>query len=75
MSLEVVHVLEKPPQEWTGEKGFIDREVLDRHLPENYGRYEYFISGPTAMMDLTESILRKKKISTPSIYTERFDMV
>lgn len=75
MSLEVVHVLEEPPQEWTGEKGFIDREVLDRHLPENCGRYEYFISGPTAMMNLTESILRRKKISAPSIYTERFDMV
>jgi NAD(P)H-flavin reductase len=76
MPLEVVRVLAEPPQEWAGERGFIDQEVLDRHLSENYGHYEYFISGPTAMMDLTESILRKKDLNAVHLHrTLRHGMV
>ncbi len=73
--LKVVHVLEKPPKEWTGETGFIDRKVLDRHLPENVSEYEYFVCGPEAMMDLTEPILKEMGIPCRAIHSERFEMV
>jgi predicted ferric reductase len=72
--LKVVHVLEDP-EGWQGETGFIDPEVLDRHLPEDLDSYEYFICGPEAMIDLTEPVLRARGIRPQAIHSERFDMV
>jgi predicted ferric reductase len=34
MNLKVVYVLEQPSASWKGEKGFIDADLLRRHLPE-----------------------------------------
>src|SRR6185295_446558 len=50
VDLTVVHVLEKPPDGWMGERGFITAEVLQRHLPSPYADHEYFICGPDMMM-------------------------
>ncbi len=75
LDLKVVHVLQQPPEGWEGEVGFIDREVLNRHVPTNLNNYEYFICGPDPMMDACESILREKGIAAWDIYSERFDLV
>ena len=32
LDLEVVHVLQEPPDGWQGETGRVDGELLDRHL-------------------------------------------
>ena len=37
LNLAVVHVLERPPEAWTGETGYVTAEVLARHLPGGYG--------------------------------------
>ncbi|MFU8803208.1 MAG: ferric reductase-like transmembrane domain-containing protein [Bradymonadaceae bacterium] len=75
LDLDVVHVLEEPPQDWNGESGFVEEDVLERHLPDREARYFYYICGPEPMMDLVESTLVNRKIPLPHIMSERFEIV
>jgi predicted ferric reductase len=74
LDLTVVHVLERPPDGWAGETGYITTEVLARHLPNGYRRFQYFICGPDPMMDAAESALIELDVLPERIHTERFDM-
>lgn len=75
LNLEVHHVLEDPPEGWTGASGFIDRELLDRILPADRTERDHFICGPEPLMDVTESSLRSLGVSWRRIFTERFQIV
>src|SRR5690606_8446779 len=46
-----VSVLEKPPEGWEGERGYITEEILARHLPPSPEReaWHYFLCGPLPM--------------------------
>jgi predicted ferric reductase len=74
-NLRVVHVLERPPEGWTGESGYITPDVLRRHLPSQYRRYEDLICGSSAMMDAMEKALTGAGVPFRQVSTERFDMV
>ncbi len=74
LDLEVVHVLEEPPEDWSGETGWITREVLDRHLPENRDEMEYFICGPIPMIQKVEGFLDELGIPASRVRTELFDL-
>jgi NAD(P)H-flavin reductase len=39
LTLTVVHVLERPPEDWAGETGYVTAEVLSRHLPPGTGAF------------------------------------
>jgi predicted ferric reductase len=73
--LRVIHVLGQPPEGWTGESGFITPDILRRHLPPQYRRYEYLICGSSAMMDAMEKALTEVGVPYRQVSTERFDMV
>jgi len=73
--LRVVHVLEAPPEGWTGERGFITAELLRRHLPSGFEGFRYFVCGPVPMMDAMERELVSLGVPDASVVTERFDMV
>lgn len=75
LDLEVVHVLEEPPDGWQGETGRVDGELLDRHLPARPARYAYFVCGPPAMMAALESLLAERGIPDERISSERFDLI
>jgi predicted ferric reductase len=75
LDLRVVHVLEEPPDDWTGESGFMDREMIERALPDDCRTFEFFICGPEPMMDAAESALREMGFTWRQIYTERFQIV
>ncbi|MGH9227239.1 MAG: ferredoxin reductase family protein [Acidimicrobiales bacterium] len=75
MNLTVVHVLERPPASWDGEAGFVTAEILARHLPFGYRRFQYFICGPAPMMDAVEHALVGLGVPDERVHTERFDMV
>jgi NAD(P)H-flavin reductase len=70
-----VHVLERPPGDWIGETGRITSDVLERHLPRQFLRYEYLICGPGVMMDAMEEALITVGVPFRQISTERLDMV
>ena len=75
LTLTVVHVLERPPEDWVGETGYVTADVLARHLPPGYRRFQFFICGPDPMMDAAEAALIGLGVPPERVHTERFDMV
>jgi predicted ferric reductase len=66
LNLAVVHVLEPD---------YVTAEVLERHLPPGYRRFQFFICGPDPMMDAAEAALLGLGVPPERVHTERFDMV
>jgi predicted ferric reductase len=75
MNLKVVWVFEKPDAGWTGETGYITPELLKRHLPAQFRLYQYFMCGPTPMMNAVEEHLATVGVPRTRIHSERFDVV
>ncbi|GEJ56757.1 ferredoxin reductase family protein [Anaeromyxobacter diazotrophicus] len=74
LRLEVVHVLEHPPEGWRGERGLVTEEVLGRHLLRDL-RVTCFVCGPPGMMDVVERALVRLGVPVGDIHSERFDLV
>lgn len=75
LALTVVHVLDQAPEDWAGESGRVTAEILSRHLPPGYRRFQCFICGPDPMMDAAEAALVELGVPPERVHTERFDMV
>jgi predicted ferric reductase len=75
LNLTLIHVLEQPPADWTGEKGFINAEVFRRHLPLPYADHEYFICGPNVMMDAIEKTLGELDVPLWQYHSERYNFI
>jgi predicted ferric reductase len=75
LDLKVIHVLAVPTIDWTGERGFINSEVLKRHLPRPYAAHEYFICGPGVMMDAIEKALGELGVPMSKYHSERYSFV
>ena len=75
LDLTIVDVLGDPPPGWTGESGFLNRGVLDRHLPDDPQRAEYFVCGPPGLMDAVDAALDDLDIPAAHVHAERFGMV
>ena len=74
LNLKVVHVIEKPPENWEGEKGFITFDVLHRHLPEDYKEWTYFLCGPLPMIDAVEASFKRLEIPSKHVFSEQYEM-
>lgn len=75
LQLRVVHVLLHPPADWAGERGYVTRDVLDRHLPACRRGAEFFLCGPKPMTALVERELHALGVSAWHVRTELFDLV
>jgi predicted ferric reductase len=77
LNLEIVHVLEKPHDGWTGEQGYLTQAVLERHLPREWNRnaIEVFVCGPPPMMAAVERALLHMGVPLGDIHSERFNLV
>lgn len=75
LDLDVVHVLSTPPAGWSGERGFIDAQVMMRHLRPPYRDHEYFICGPDPMMDAIEKALGEMHVPLSKYHSERYSFV
>jgi predicted ferric reductase len=75
LDLTLVHVLERPPDGWPGETGYLTADVLRRHLPPGYRRFQFFICGPDPMMDAAEAALIELGVPAERVHSERFNMV
>jgi predicted ferric reductase len=75
LPLKVVHVIEQPHEGWKGERGFVTKEILERHLPTHRNNRDYFICGPNPMMDAVEQALRELDVSLSYIHSERYNFV
>ncbi len=72
--LDLVLVVEKSPDGWPGERGFVTAELLDRHLPEDDPGTRYYVCGPDPMMDVAEPYLRERGIPLGRVHSERFNI-
>lgn len=75
LNLRVIHVLEDPPEGWEGESGYVDGEMLDRHLPRPLDEQFYYICGPKPLMDVVEQELARRGVPLRMIQSERFEIV
>lgn len=75
INLNIVYTLEEPPDDWTGETGYVTSELLSRHLPDNKREFHYFVCGPDLMMDLVEHNLYKLGVPFTQCHSERFNLV
>ena len=69
----VVYVLSEPPEDWQGETGFIDGELMDRVFSEQEFRdWVFVMCGPAVMMDVVEDHLIRRGTPAHRILSERF---
>ncbi|NZA28275.1 ferric reductase-like transmembrane domain-containing protein [Luteimonas sp. SJ-92] len=74
LDLRIVHVLGDPPDGWEGERGYIDRAVLERHLPARGEELHHFVCGPQPMIQLAERSLRALDVPASRVHSEIFDL-
>ena len=65
--VHVVHVLSNDPL-YSGEKGFITQEILQKYAPE--GPVSYFLCGPRAMQDFVFGELEKMGVDLRRVRSE-----
>ncbi len=75
LNLDLIHLLLEPHEGWQGEKGTVEKALIDKYLPKNPHDFNYYICGPKPMMDIAELALRDLKIDWRHIYSERFEIV
>lgn len=75
LNLRLVHVLEKPPDGWQGEQGFVTTEIIRRHTDQAWQDPEYFICGPDPMLDAVEAALHKLNVPLQKYHAERYNLV
>ena len=77
LNLKVIHVLENPPGNWSGETGFVNAEIIKKNLPGDLSpnTWEVFICGPLPMMNAVENAMPSAGVSIGDFHSERFDLV
>jgi len=75
LPLTVIHVLEAPPDGWTGETGHIDGNLLDRRLPRDLPQLPVYVCGPEALANAVEPELIARGVPSDRLYSERFNLV
>jgi predicted ferric reductase len=75
LNLSVVYVLQEPPDEWQGERGWVTPDMLARLLPDDRASRQYFICGPTAMNKAMETFLSELNVPMSRVHSELFELV
>lgn len=75
--LTVVEVLDTPPEDWTGECGYLTAELITRYLPRprDRRRRQWFVCGPPPMIVAVLRALDGLGVPREMVHTELFDMV
>lgn len=69
--IEVVHVLAEPGSGWQGEAGFINADIVRRHVKEPE-RWHWVVAGPPAMVDAMQKVVDELAIPPTNVSVERF---
>lgn len=76
LDLRTIHVPEKPPEDWDGQGGFIDRAMLEELLTgESIAKHHAMVCGPGPMMDAVEMALLDLGMPRDRVHSERFEML
>jgi ferredoxin-NADP reductase len=69
--IRFVHVLEKPSDAWTGERGFITADLVKRHCDPLDG-WHWYVAGPPAMVTAMHAVLDALAVPAVSATFELF---
>lgn len=69
--IRVVPTMSEPPAGWKGERGFIDRAMIRRHVNEPLEPIYYF-AGPPAMAMAMQSMLGELGVADADLRSEEF---
>ncbi|WP_028954229.1 ferredoxin reductase family protein [Synechocystis sp. PCC 7509] len=75
LDLTIVYVLRNPPKDWSGETGYIDKQLLQRYLPKRPATRNYFICAVPKMMDQIELALHESGVPVTHVHLEHFNLV
>lgn len=75
LDLTIIHVLRQPPEDWTGETGYVDKDLLQRYIPIHRGSRHYFICAAPVMMDQVEAALHDLQVPATNVHMEHFNLV
>lgn len=74
LNLKNVYVLTEKlhaPKDWKGEVGFLNEDVVKKHVPD-YKERKFYLSGPQAMVVAYKKLLMSMGVSQFSIVTDYF---
>ena len=74
LNIQVIYTIERPPENWQGEAGFLNTSILKKYIPPEWleGNTEVFLCGPGPMMNAVEKALVSTGFTQKNIHTERF---
>ncbi|RGP37463.1 ferredoxin reductase family protein [Pseudotabrizicola alkalilacus] len=75
IDLTIVHVPEEAPEDWQGETGMIDKDLLARHLPDMTHDWPHMLCGPAPMLEAVSKGLTALGVPARRISSEIFDLV
>jgi 3-phenylpropionate/trans-cinnamate dioxygenase ferredoxin reductase subunit len=74
LDLTIVYVLRKVHDDWEGETGYVDKELLEKYIPLHRGSRQYFICAAPVMMDAVERALFELDVPVTNVHMEHFDL-
>jgi predicted ferric reductase len=74
IDLTIVYVLRKADDDWDGETGYVDKDLLERYIPIHRGSRQYFICASPKMMDTVESALFDLEVPVGHVHMEHFNL-
>ncbi|WP_179228326.1 ferredoxin reductase family protein [Leptolyngbya ohadii] len=74
LDLIVVYVLRKAHDDWEGDTGYVDRELLEKYIPLHRGSRHYFVCAAPVMMDAVERALFELEVPVTNVHMEHFDL-
>ncbi len=63
--------MEKSSRPWSGEAGFLDRAMLERHL-EDLSAFVYYVAGPPGLVETMQKMLAEAGVGNDAIRTDEF---
>lgn len=73
--LKVIHVLSRPQEGWTGERGHIDKEKIERFVGEKIATKAFYLSGPKGLVEASVAALKEMQIPKNHIHVEYFSFI
>jgi predicted ferric reductase len=70
--LHVAHVLAEPGENWSGERGRIDLQMIEKHISGNLRDKVFYICGPPPMMNALITTLIERGVPSRQVRSERF---
>jgi ferredoxin-NADP reductase len=70
-TFSVVHVLSRPEDGWTGERGKLDEQMLRKYVTD-FDQSVFWISGPPPMVSAYRSLIEQIGVPDDAIRTDSF---